>query len=171
MFELYDDGRAVNDEETVEECKIDEEGIMGAAVERLSYETTVAGKTDEAADTDGTAEALVVARFVRGLRGRIAVTGELTGEMLLLSSAILTISWVVVTTGSFPRSRPVAFFFVSADFDSVCFCTGHLVGILTWFFFQGSINSLSPAVIEVLKLSLRTSFLFFPNSFKSSVIG
>ena len=35
MFELYDDGRAANDEETVEECKIDEEGIMGAAVERF----------------------------------------------------------------------------------------------------------------------------------------
>jgi hypothetical protein len=35
---------------------------MGAAVERLSYETTVAGKIDEIADTDRTVEALVVAR-------------------------------------------------------------------------------------------------------------
>ena len=96
------------------------------------YETTVAGKTDEVADTDGTAEALVVARFVRDrLRARIAVTGELTGEILLLSSGTFTISWVVVMTGSFPR--PVAFFLVF-DFDSVFFSASRLVGVFTLFF-------------------------------------
>jgi hypothetical protein len=104
----------------------------------------------------------------------MAVTGELTGEifeMLLLSSGTCTISWVVVTIGSFRRS--VAFFlqFLAFDFDSVFFSTGRLVGVLTLFFLQDSINSLSPAVIEVFRLSLRTLFLFPPNFFKSSVIG
>ncbi|CAB4018897.1 Hypothetical predicted protein [Paramuricea clavata] len=119
MFELYNDGRAVNDEEAVEESKIDEEGIMGAAVDRSSYETTVACKTDEVADTDGTAKALVVARFAGGFRGRIPVTGEI----LLLSSGTFTISWVVMT-GSFPR--PVTLFLV---FNSVIFSTGRLVDV------------------------------------------
>jgi hypothetical protein len=84
MFELYDDGRAVNNEETVEERKIEEEGIMGAAVERLLYETTVARKTDEVADTNGTAKALVVARFVSSLSTSCVVLERLTAHILLI---------------------------------------------------------------------------------------
>ena len=83
MFELYDDGRAMNNEETVE-CKIDEEGIMDAAVERLLYETTVARKTDEVADTNGTAKALVVARFVSSLSTSCVVLERLTAHILLV---------------------------------------------------------------------------------------